>query len=108
MPSRGTWRIPDGAWKHATALVLQRANGKCEKCGLPIEYVRSSLGRTDKPMWTIHHIVPCRELSERARDLCRVLSGKAYQKCIRMTYVKLATDPEDLELRCHRKKCRDH
>jgi len=108
MPGKGIWQLPKGAWRDATAQVLRRSKGKCEKCGHSIEFVRSSLGRTDQPMWTIHHIIPCRELRERARDLCKVLSGKAYRKCVRMTFVKLAIDPENLELRCHRRKCRGH
>lgn len=105
---RHNWRIPKRKWDKAVAEVLERSNGVCENCGLPIDHTRTKIGRTDLPRWTIHHIIPVRNLKEKAHELCKVLEGKAYRKCIRMVFVKLATDVDNLELRCHRVKCRIH
>jgi len=101
---KGMWQIPKKRWQKARRLVWLRAEGKCENCGLPVEYNWLS----ERPDFTIHHKTPIKKLKERARDLCKALKGGAYRRCVRKVFLDFATDPDNLELRCHRRKCRIH
>jgi len=105
---KGIWQIPKRRWEKARREVWQRAEGKCENCGLHIEVRYTKDWATDRPAWTVHHKTSIKELKELSRELCKALTGVAYRRCVRKVFVDLATDPDNLQLRCHRRKCRIH
>ena len=107
------FKVRPGLWKRVRQEIYDREKGICQKCGqtcfihfLPVR--EDPTRTTDKPTWTIHHIIPKSELARRARMECSHLSGQKYIEAIRNGYTRLATDPANLELRCDRDECTRH
>ncbi len=105
------FRVRPGLWKQVRGEVYDREKGVCQNCGKP---VKESPGDpdffpgTDTPLWTVHHEISQRALGIMARKLCENKSGQEYIAEVRNVYTRLATDKDNLELRCNRIKCRQH
>ncbi len=103
--------VRPGLWKRIRGEVYDREKGICQKCGHPVKESPDDpdfFTGTDKPTWTVHHEISQRALAILARRLCMNLSGQEYIAEVRNVYTRLATDKENLELRCDRIKCRQH
>ncbi len=103
--------VRPGLWKRIRKAVYSREKGVCQKCGRPVKWSHNDpdfYAGTDKPTWTVHHEISQRALAIMARKLCAHLSGQGYIAEVRNVYTRLATDKDNLELRCDRVKCRQH
>ena len=98
-------------WKRIRREVYEREKGVCQNCGKPVfegPDAPDFYPGTDKPMWTVHHKSTKSALAVMARKLCENKSGQEYIAEVKNVYTRLATDKGNLELRCNRRKCRQH
>jgi len=105
------FRVRPGLWKQVRGEVYDRENGICQNCGQPVKDFPDApdfYPGTDRPMWTVHHQITKRALAVMARKLCENKSGQEYIAEVKNVFTRLATDKDNLELRCNRRKCRQH
>lgn len=103
----GLYVIPAKTWQRVREAVFQREGGICQNCGTEILMKKSD--RTDRPTYIVHHVISRFKLLERARELsASPPKGKNYYEAVRETYIRLAIDIDNLELRCSRDECLGH
>jgi len=104
------FRVRPSVWKRIRYKVYERENGICQHCGLPVKEHPDDPDHitTDKPLWSVHHVIPQSRIEEEVRELCKNLTGQEYIIAIRQKYTTKVIDMNNLELRCNRLECRIH